>query len=597
MAVTPTSYVATDELSNVIVFPKKSLQGLPVLQGTQFGREPHALISSNYDLPMGKGYHMHQTYTNQTISISSEELTKHTFVTGSTGAGKSNAIYQLLEQALNLGKHFLVIEPAKGEYKKVFGKRDDVVVYGTNPKLDSIQLLRINPFSFPVNSIHILEHLDRLVEIFNICWPMYAAMPAVLKDAVEQAYINAGWDLTNSENKYDNRIFPTFADVLREIRNVLENSEYSDENKGNYTGALSTRLKSLTNGINGLIFTNDYTSDEELFDKNVIIDLSRVGSIETKALIMGLLVLKLQEHRMSNSEPNSNLKHLTVIEEAHNLLKRTSTEQVSESSNLLGKSVEMLANAIAEMRTYGEGFIIVDQAPGLLDMSVIRNTNTKIILRLPDYSDRELAGKAAGLSEEQIVELGRLEMGVAVISQNDWLEPVLCKIDKFDENKYSDNNKSVSKENLFKDNLTEKATKSLFEAIILNELNYKEEKLNKFSELREQVIKSNLDTVVKCNFINCLLTEQKNLLFALRKLSYDFFHASNAVEKAKKCSNIEDWSHCVVENLVPSVNSCSKDQINKLMPLIVYEAKNRNPLLNNIFCSFTELYKAKGGIF
>lgn len=110
----------------------------------------------------------------------------------------------------------------------------------------------------------------------------------------------------------------------------------------------------------------------------MLIDLSRVGSTETKALIMGILILKLQEHRIACSdEPNSDLHHVTVLEEAHNLLKRTSTEQSSETANLLGKSVEMLANSIAEMRTYGEGFIIADQSPGLLDMSVIRKTNNK----------------------------------------------------------------------------------------------------------------------------------------------------------------------------------------------------------------------------
>ena len=119
-----------------------------------------------------------------------------------------------------------------------------------------------------------------------------------------------------------------------------------------------------------------------------------------------------------------------MLEEAHNLLKRTSTEQSSESSNLLGKSVEMLANSIAEMRTYGEGFIIADQSPGLLDMSVIRNTNTKIIMRLPDFSDRELVGKAAGLSTDQIIELSKLPRGVAAVYQNDWVSPVLCKIKK-----------------------------------------------------------------------------------------------------------------------------------------------------------------------
>ncbi len=130
---------------------------------------------------------------------------------------------------------------------------------------------------------------------------------------------------------------------------------------------------------------------------------------------------------------NAGLKHITVLEEAHNLLRRTSSEQSQDSSNLQGKSVEMLANAIAEMRTYGEGFIIADQAPGLLDMAVIRNTNTKIIMRLPDQSDRELVGRAANLNDDQITELAKLDTGVTAVYQNHWLEPVLCKVERMSE--------------------------------------------------------------------------------------------------------------------------------------------------------------------
>ena len=146
-----------------------------------------------------------------------------------------------------------------------------------------------------------------------------------------------------------------------------------------------------------------------------------------------MMVLKLIEYRMTNTNGmNCALQHLTVLEEAHNLLKRSSVEGGSESSNLLGKSVEMIANAIAEMRTYGEGFMIVDQAPGLLDMAAIRNTNTKIIMRLPDQNDRELVGKAANLNDNQITELAKLPCGVSAIYQNEWIEPVLCKVNQYD---------------------------------------------------------------------------------------------------------------------------------------------------------------------
>ena len=419
------SFISTKELAIHAGFPEKSVAGLPVRTVASFGREVVSSVTDNgINCKLGTVYHIGKE-ENKTVCLNINSLASHTFITGSTGSGKSNTIYQILTEAKKSGCTFLVIEPAKGEYKHIFGMQDGVSVYGTNPALTP--LLRVNPFKFP-KGIHILEHLDRLVEIFNVCWPMYAAMPAVLKEAVERSYQDAGWDLTESKNPYGENLYPSFADVVRNVRIIIDSSDYDAENKGAYKGSLITRLRSLTNGLNGLIFTNDAITDSDFFDKNVIVDLSRVGSTETKSLIMGILVMQLQEYRMTSGRLNADLIHVTVLEEAHHLLKRTAMEQSNETVNLLGKSVEMLGNAIAEMRTYGEGFIIADQAPGLLDMAVIRNTNTKIIMRLPDLSDRELVGKAAGLNDDQIIELSKLPLGVAAVYQNDWIEPVLCKV-------------------------------------------------------------------------------------------------------------------------------------------------------------------------
>ncbi|PWV99306.1 DNA helicase HerA-like ATPase [Paenibacillus cellulosilyticus] len=428
LPVTASSLVSGNELAIQMGLPRKSVCGFPVIEHADFGKEvvTYNQRNNNNGFTLGNVFTMgSETTTN--VRLDRDSMTMHTFVTGSTGSGKSNTVYEILNQLRNVyGIPFLVVEPAKGEYKNMFGQFADVSVYGTNPKKSD--LLRINPFRFPPD-IHVLEHLDRLVELFNVCWSMYAAMPAILKEAMEQAYIAAGWNLSTSENPKGN-VYPNFTDLLEQIENVINESQYSADSKGDYAGALCTRVRSLTNGLNGLIFTSDDLTDAELFDRNVIVDLSRVGAIDTKSLIMGLLVMKLNEYRMTSGQTNSPLKHITVLEEAHVLLKRTSTEQSAESANLLGKSVELLANSIAEMRTYGEGFIIADQSPGLLDMSVIRNTNTKIILRLPERSDRELVGFAANLNEEQIGELSKLERGVAAIYQNDWVEPVLVKVNK-----------------------------------------------------------------------------------------------------------------------------------------------------------------------
>lgn len=591
--VTATTSLSGKELAYSLNFPQKSIAGLPVIECAEFGRNvvTYDLTTENTEqIEVGNIFHMNHIEENR-VELAKKSLASHTFIAGSTGSGKSNTVYQMLEKARKKNVKFLVVEPAKGEYKHVFGIYKDVSVFGTNPALTPI--LRINPFSFP-NGVHVLEHLDRLVEIFNVCWPMYAAMPAVLKSAVEKSYKDCGWDMIRSINIYGEELYPTFADVAKNIKEIIDNSEFDNDNKGAYKGSLLTRLESLTNGINGMIFTCDEISNEALFDENVIVDLSRVGSSETKSLIMGMLVLKLQEYRMTSNAMNVELGHITVLEEAHNLLKRTSTEQSSESGNLIGKSVEMLTNAIAEMRTYGEGFIIADQAPGLLDMAVIRNTNTKIIMRLPDQTDRELVGRAANLNADQITELAKLPCGVAAIYQNEWVQPVLCKIDKHKTPNKEYENKP--EKDVYLDAYAQKVSDSLFDCIMNKELFRKGNKAD-IKKLKGMVIKSKLSTEIKRDFVEYLSSDDENTLETLRVLIFDFLSAENAIKESRHCEDINTWVRSVVDALKPSVKEYTNHQIDLVLALILYEQTTRDPEYDGVFGRFTEVYQNEGGVY
>ena len=591
--VTATTSLSGKELAYSLNFPQKSIAGLPVIECAEFGRNvvTYDLTTENTEqIEVGNIFHMNHIEENR-VELAKKSLASHTFITGSTGSGKSNTVYQMLEKARKKNVKFLVVEPAKGEYKHVFGIYKDVSVFGTNPALTPI--LRINPFSFP-NGVHVLEHLDRLVEIFNVCWPMYAAMPAVLKSAVEKSYKDCGWDMIRSINIYGEELYPTFADVAKNIKEIIDNSEFDNDNKGAYKGSLLTRLESLTNGINGMIFTCDEISNEALFDENVIVDLSRVGSSETKSLIMGMLVLKLQEYRMTSNAMNVELGHITVLEEAHNLLKRTSTEQSSESGNLIGKSVEMLTNAIAEMRTYGEGFIIADQAPGLLDMAVIRNTNTKIIMRLPDQTDRELVGRAANLNADQITELAKLPCGVAAIYQNEWVQPVLCKIDKHKTPNKEYENKP--EKDVYLDAYAQKVSDSLLDCIMNKELFRKGNKAD-IKKLKGMVIKSKLSTEIKRDFVEYLSSDDENTLETLRVLIFDFLSAENAIKESRHCEDINAWVRSVVDALKPSVKEYTNHQIDLVLALILYEQTTRDPEYDGVFGRFTEVYQNEGGVY
>lgn len=491
----PTNMLSSKEVAIALALPRKSVPGFPVVEHISLGKEVVKLSEQKKGPSFDLGCIFDQGIErpNNRVLLDTNSLSQHTFVTGSTGCGKSETVYKLIDSIRKAGAKFLIIEPAKGEYKNVFGTEH---IFGTNPLISN--LLRINPFKF-AEGVHVLEHADRLIEIFNVCWPMYAAMPAVLKEAVLNAYEDCGWNLVKSTNKYSDQIFPTFSDLIWELETVIELSEYSEEVKSNYKGSLVTRVKSLANGINGEIFSGQEIGDKILFDENVIVDISRIGSQETKALIMGILIMRLNEYRANSGlEANSGLRHVTILEEAHNLLKRCSQEQSTEGSNLAGKSVEMISNSIAEMRTYGEGFIIVDQSPNAVDISAIRNTNTKIIMRLPENSDRKVAGKSAAMKDNQIDEIAKLPTGVAVVYQNDWEEPVLCKIEKFNGCRLKYEFKEDVEKSIDLDSLIVEATKFMFQTKTAHPM-----KAN-LDVIKNNISKSVLPTYVKINILDAI---------------------------------------------------------------------------------------------
>ena len=559
---TPATLVSGRELPMHLGLPTRSVHGLPIIEHAEFGRNvPDETVPDADKMELGKIYHMGREEKADLI-LNRQALTAHTFITGSTGSGKSNTVYELLRQLDAGGVNFMVIEPAKGEYKNVFGGREDVHVFGTNPKIT--ELLRINPFRFP-EEIHVLEHIDRLIEIFSVCGPMYAAMPAVLKNAMLQAYEVCGWNLETSENEYNKDLFPTFQDLLTELVDVIEHSAYDKEVKNNYRGSLETRVRSLANGLNGQIFSADEIPEKQLFDENTIVDLSRVGSLESKSLIMGILIMRLNEYRMTScTEMNNPLKHVTVLEEAHNILRRTSTEQTEEGSNVAGKSVEMIANAIAEMRTYGEGFVIADQSPGAVDISAIRNTNTKIIMRLPDEQDCQLAGKAAALKDDQLDEIARLPKGVAVIYQNNWTEPVLCKINKFE---------GVEKRYQYKTCATDRKAE-MMSAILLKNLLKKEKgeplDLN-LRQLQDLLLKISMPSKTKIAALKALQKNGRCRQKDIQSVVYKLVCTPTVEEELTRTESIEEWRDEIAYFGSTELADLDEEMLNEVAELILLE--------------------------
>lgn len=441
--VTPAALLSGRELAIQLSLPRCSAAAVTVLEVAAFGRSIDLLdLDKNQDtnndqnsVLLGELRHLWKD-THQPLYLSLDKLCYHTLVTGTTGVGKTTAVMSILAQVHKLGIPFLAIEPAKGEYKKLLGLATDKqkVTYKVVGRMGD-DALKINPFIFP-EGIELSDHIDRVSTIFNAAFPMYAAMPQILEEAIYAAYEELGWDSFSSTCVGGVRKFPTLSRLVELIPEVVKNIGYSDQVNSDYVGALTARLRSLCRGSLGVTLqcsAEEETTDENLFEASAIVDLSSMGAPEKRALIMGVLFMRMYEKRIVQGLPESkNLKHLMVLEEAHVLLKRTATEQNQEGSNPRGLAVEAFANALAEMRAYGQGFIVADQSASVLDDAVLRNTNTKIVMRAPFAADREALGGALALNEDQTKQLARLENQTAVVHQSNWLEPVLCRIKRVD---------------------------------------------------------------------------------------------------------------------------------------------------------------------
>ncbi|HCH2798516.1 TPA: ATP-binding protein [Vibrio parahaemolyticus] len=586
----PATLVSSKEMALQLSLPRRSTSTVVVQETAAFGRKVQTLNAdvantNSRTISLGQVRHL-WTDLSQTVELDLDQLTSHTLITGSTGSGKSNTVYALLDQAVQQDIPFLVIEPAKGEYKHVFGNRADVRVLGTNDRFT--ELLKINPFSFPEQT-HVLEHVDRLIEVFNVCWPMYAAMPAILKDAMLRSYEACAWDLRDSTSTLSSPLFPTFADLLMQLESVIAQSAYSDEMKSNYTGALVTRVRSMVNGLNGQIFASDEISNADLFDRNVIIDLSRVGSQETKSLLMGLLIIRLGEYRAEQMLMNQPLKHITVLEEAHNILRANPSTGGTEGGSLAEKSVEMLSNAIAEMRTYGEGFIIADQSPSAVHITAIRNTNTKILMRLPDEADRLLAGKSAALTEEQIDEMARLPRGVAVVYQNEWLEAVLCKVSRF-----SGQESHYQYQSVPTNAMSEMSLRFNLVTHLLSGYNQVKSETNE-EQLAEALFRSNLQTAMKVRLIQYLRTGISDLFFCDFAFLVPHILDCNHLLESVICEakNVEQVHSCLQMLVLDKFNNASQEQVVMIIQPLLRSLVPNGEIYKKLYSEWKQFAKRK----
>ncbi|OSA92131.1 UNVERIFIED_ORG: hypothetical protein B2H95_05665 [Clostridium botulinum] len=422
------NWISTNELSLVAGLPQKEIVGLGLREEVQFGLNIPKNIKEEDKIHLGKLVHSGDILKNIDVSIDKNNLDKHLFITGVTGSGKTTTCQKIL---MDSKLPFLVIEPAKTEYRILTKNYEDILIFTLGK--DTVSPFRLNPFEFFEHE-SITSRVDMIKASIEAAFDMEAAIPQLIETAIYECYKDYGWNIATNKNKKikepfqdGSYSFPTFSDLLIKIDDVVKNQGFDERLKNDYIGSIKARLQGLMVGSKGFMLNTKRSIDfEELLDKKVVLELEEIRSGSEKSLIMGFILMNLAEAIKAKYKKKGTFRHITLIEEAHRLLSKFTQ---GDSPNKK-QGVETFTDMLAEIRKYGESLIIVDQIPNKLTSEVLKNTNTKIVHKIFAQDDKEAIGNTMVLSDEQKEFLSNLETGRAVLFTQGYQKAVQVQIER-----------------------------------------------------------------------------------------------------------------------------------------------------------------------
>ena len=306
----------------------------------------------------------------------------------------------------------------------------DAIAAGLNPLEPAVDL---SGARFPLQT-----HADLVRALFIASFRSEEPFPQVLSAALGRVYADSGWDLALGEPNpgMASAAYPTLTALQQAAERVVAEIGYSQRVTDDVLGFIRVRLASLRQGTTGRFLEGGHPLDfGALLAANVVLEIEDVGDDADKAFLMGTVLIRLAEHlRLSHRtarEPagsGGRLRHLTVIEEAHRLLRRAGSDDGPGGGGAAGHAVEMFAGLLAEIRAYGEGLIIAEQIPARLTPDVIKNTAIKIVHRLPAADDREAVGATMNATPAQSRYLVTLPPGRAAVFSDGMDFPILIKV-------------------------------------------------------------------------------------------------------------------------------------------------------------------------
>lgn len=389
-----------------------------------------AAVNKNGSLFLGKDKNGYDVFFPLSL------LPKHAFVSGVPGSGKTNTMHHITSSLWKDHRiPFLVLEPAKQEYRALANDPGMKDMYLFSPNADMSFPLHINPFEMPKGTL-VAEHIRRLCSVFEGAFPLEPPMPFLLDTAIEAVYRELGWIpehvYTGDEKQEDSdkkRTLPTMSMLYRRLEQELKSTQYSDEVRGNLESALKVRIGSLLRREIGDVFDVPESSlaPEKWLEVPAVIELESMGTGPANFLTLMLCSL-IRETLKVNPHFDGDVRHVIFIEEAHNLIGPESEEQTGADADPKQAATAFVVKMLAEVRALKEGIVIADQLPTVMAQEVLKNTGLKIGLRITSADDRSLLGSTMAASAMQLEQMSTFAVGEALIFYEKLMRPFTMRI-------------------------------------------------------------------------------------------------------------------------------------------------------------------------
>lgn len=362
------------------------------------------------DITVGK---LRSSSKGDTIGFALKDLAKHMLVVGTPGSGKTTFSVGLLDRLWK--EHnipFLVIEPAKNEYRALVQSIPDLQVF--TPGKNFISPFVFNPF-IPPKNVKLETYKSTLKTAFAAAVSMSTPLDKIFEESINNCYSDFRWLDTYT---VDDKGKPfNISDFIKCFQETFDEIGYTGDAK-NIGRAGVVRLNSLVN-----LFDNYFSIPiEDILKKPTIIELAAIENSDQKALIIALLLLSILAYVNANYVGEGGLKNVILVEEAHVLLD-ADTNAGQGDANPSAIAQGLVKRMLAEIRSYGVGIVIADQSPRKVSTDVVALTDMKMVFRLVENADKQIIGDSTNMSETQVQRMSKLKPGEAFLFFNKLDEP------------------------------------------------------------------------------------------------------------------------------------------------------------------------------